>query len=181
MARLRILMLSVVLLLLASGLAQAQSSSAEGHFLQLSLFDPVQIVDREQSVRGIRLSLLYGRNANVSGFDWAWIAAHDTGNGKGVQWALVNMVEGDFLGWQAGLVNLTDGGFTGYQLGGFNRSRGPSESFQFGAINVANDVSGFQLGLFNYAEKMYGLQIGLINIIKSKESLPILPIVNWSF
>jgi len=174
-------MISVVLLLVSAGAALAQSAE-DASFLQLSLFDPVQIVHRDDSVRGVRLSVIYGRNANVSGFDWAWIAAHTTGNQKGVQWSLVNLVEGDFLGWQAGLVNLTDETFTGYQLGAFNRTQGASsEGFQWGFVNVAEDISGFQLGLLNYAEKMYGLQIGLINIIKSKESLPILPIVNWSF
>jgi hypothetical protein len=31
------------------------------------------------------------------------------------------------------------------------------------------------------SDSMYGLQIGILNIIKSKEKLPILPLVNWSF
>jgi hypothetical protein len=53
--------------------------------------------------------------------------------------------------------------------------------FQWGFINHGKNIEGFQLGFVNFAEQLYGLQIGLINVIQSKEKLPILPIVNWSF
>ena len=42
-------------------------------------------------------------------------------------------------------------------------------------------MRGFQLGLLNITQKMNGLQIGLVNVIQDKKSLPVLPIINWSF
>jgi hypothetical protein len=30
-------------------------------------------------------------------------------------------------------------------------------------------------------QTLYGLQIGVINVVRQKENLPILPIVNWAF
>lgn len=149
--------------------------------IQIALVNPVQIFDEDQDITGLRFNILYGRNADVKGVDIGFIAGHTTGNGKGVQWNLVNITDGAFLGWQWGAVNLVGGDFTGYQLGLFNRHRGKGEGFQWGWVNVAEDMSGFQLGLVNVAQRMYGLQIGLVNVIQSKDELPILPIVNWSF
>ncbi len=40
---------------------------------------------------------------------------------------------------------------------------------------------GLQLGVFNLTDTMKGLQAGIINVIHQKSSLPIPPIVNWSF
>ncbi len=38
--------------------------------VQLSLFNPVQIVPESQSISGIRFNLIYGKNVNVTGFDF---------------------------------------------------------------------------------------------------------------
>jgi hypothetical protein len=35
--------------------------------IQLALFNPVQIAPEESSIIGVRLSLLYGKNANMNG------------------------------------------------------------------------------------------------------------------
>lgn len=168
-------LLILVILVAAPALAQSERP------IQVSLLNPVQIFSEDESIKGLRLNILYGKNANMTGVDIGFIAGHTTGNGKGVQWNLVNITEGDFLGWQWGAANIVGGAFTGYQLGWYNSTKGPTEGFQWGIVNTAEDMSGFQLGLVNYAKKMYGLQIGLINIISSKDKLPVLPIVNWSF
>jgi hypothetical protein len=48
-------------------------------------------------------------------------------------------------------------------------------------VNITEDAHGLQIGVFNMTQTLYGLQIGAINVVRQKENLPILPIVNWSF
>lgn len=134
--------------------------------IQLSLFSPIQLVPEEDAVSGVRLSLLYGRNKYVTGFDWGFVSHSTSGMSKGAQFGGVGLVEADFMGWQSNVVNITKGNF---------------EGFQWGFVNYAGHASGFQLGLVNYAVSMKGLQIGLVNIIKQGGQFPIFPIVNWSF
>jgi hypothetical protein len=165
-------------LLLLPGLGRAQTAERP---IQISLVNPVQIYDEDTSIRGLRVNILYGRNRDMKGVDIGFIAGHTTGDGKGVQWNLVNITDGMFTGFQWGAVNLIGGQSTAFQLGWFNRTQAPSESFQWGLVNVAEDMSGFQLGFVNFARQMHGLQIGLVNIIQSKEKLPVFPIVNWSY
>lgn len=143
-----------------------QPALAQQKPIQLSLFAPVQIVSEENGVAGIRLSLLYGKNAYVSGFDWGLVSHSTSGTSKGVQFGLVGIVDGGFVGWQNTAVNITKHNF---------------EGFQWGVVNYAGSASGFQLGLVNYAMTMKGLQIGLVNIIKQGGQFPVFPIVNWSF
>ncbi len=134
--------------------------------IQLSLFSPVQIVPEDQAVAGVRLSLLYGKNTYVSGFDWGLVSHSTAGVSKGVQFGLVGINDADFIGWQNTAVNYT---------------KGTAEGFQWGLVNYAGHASGFQLGFVNYAVSMRGLQIGLVNIIKQGGQFPVFPIVNWSF
>jgi hypothetical protein len=134
--------------------------------IQLSLVTPVQIYPEEDSISGIRLNLLYGRNSTVRGLDLGFVNHTTTGLSKGVQLGFLNMSEANFLGLQKGFVNVTQGDFEGFQWGFFNYSK------------FAN---GFQLGFVNYVESMKGLQIGLVNVIKQGGKFPVFPIVNWSF
>ncbi len=60
---------------------------------------------------------------------------------------------------------------------GINRGVGA----QLAWVNVSKSFEGIQLGLENYTDDMHGLQIGLLNFINNKETLKILPIVNWRF
>ncbi len=144
----------------------APPAAAQEKPIQLSLFNPIQIVPEGSPIKGVRLSLLYGRNTTVTGFDWGLVSHTTTGLSKGVQFGLVGIVDADYLGFQSTVVNITKGNF---------------EGFQWGVVNYANHANGFQLGLVNYAVTMKGLQIGLINIIKQGGQFPIFPIVNWSF
>ena len=52
------------------------------------------------------------------------------------------------------------------------------------SVSAYNDIRGAQhglaIGLINIAEELHGLQVGLINIARNKDTLPILPLVNWS-
>ena len=144
----------------------ATSVQAEGKPIQLSLFTPVQIVPETESINGLRLNLIYSRNASVTGVDFGLVNHTTTGLSKGVQFNLVGYNEADWLGFHWGGLNYTAGNF---------------EGFQWGFVNYANAANGFQLGFVNYARTMHGLQIGLINIIKQGGQFPVFPIVNWSF
>lgn len=156
-----ILLISVLVLLVAS-----MPASAEEKPVQLSLFNPIQIVPEEDSISALRFNLIYGKNASVKGLDLGLINHTTSGLSKGLSVAFVSLAEADFLGVQYSFVNVTKNEF---------------EGFQWGFVNYAVNCRGLQLGFFNYAETMHGLQIGLINVIREGGVLPVLPIVNWSF
>ncbi|MBU2491867.1 MAG: hypothetical protein KJ571_04525 [Bacteroidetes bacterium] len=153
--------LSVLISLIFLNTAKAQDKP-----IQLALFNPVQIFDENTSITGLRINLIYGKNAQVSGLDWGLINHITSGVSKGVQFGLVGIVEADYMGWQDNGVNITKGKF---------------EGLQWGIVNYAGTVSGVQIGLVNYAANMTkGLQIGLVNIIKQGGQFPFFPIVNWA-
>jgi hypothetical protein len=151
----------VVAIVLVSMPAMAQDKP-----IQLSLFAPIQIIPENDGISGFRLNLIYGRNVHVTGVDLGLVNHTTTGKSVGVQWGLVGWADSDFLGWQNSGVNVVEGDF---------------EGFQWGAVNYANYANGFQLGIINYARSMKGLQIGLVNIIRQGGMSPVFPIVNWSF
>jgi len=158
-----VLMLAVLVIVFAAAPVSAQ---AETKPVQLSLFTPVQIFPEDYTISGIRLNLIYGRNATVTGLDLGLVNHTTAGISKGVQWGLVGVVDADFMGWQNNTVNAVKGNF---------------EGFQWGFVNYAHYANGFQLGFVNYAGSMKGLQIGLVNIIDQGGAFPVFPIVNWSF
>jgi hypothetical protein len=141
-------------------------SSAQGEPIQLSLFNPIQIVPEYQSISGFRFSLIYGKNVNVTGLDLG-LVNYSTGHQSGLQFGGVNLVDGGFLGAQLGLVGITKGNFQG---------------FQWSAVNVHQaHFNGLQIALVNYAATLKGLQVGLINIIGEGGFLPVFPIFNFDF
>lgn len=152
-------------LLLVAGTGN-NSIYAQDKPIQVALFNPVQIFPENNSITGLRLNIIYGKNVNVSGIDWGFVNS-TTGKQVGAQWGFVNLVDNGFLGLQGGFVNLTDNKFEGLQYGFVNYHKGK--------------VSGVQFGFINYAGSMYGLQVGLINIINQGGAFPFFPIVNWSF
>jgi hypothetical protein len=175
--------IAVRVLLFAAALAlSASPARAETKPFNLTLLSPAQVFPPADSVRGVRINLLYGRNVNVSGLELGLVSGHVTGDFRGLQWQPVNLVDGSFTGWQTGwLFSQTRGDFLGLQSSAVNFTGGHAEGVQLGVVNVTESMSGLQLGLVNVAGRTDGLQIGLVNVIKSKESLPVLPIVNWTF
>jgi hypothetical protein len=142
------------------------SAVAQERPFQLALVTPIQLFPDDNSITGVRINLLYGRNLYVTGLDLGLVNHTTSGVTTGVQWGLVGMVDQDFSGWQNNTVNVVQGN---------------CEGFQWGAVNYAQHVGGLQLGLVNYAVTMKGLQIGLVNIIKQGGQFPVFPLVNWSF
>jgi hypothetical protein len=139
---------------------------AAEHPAQLSLFTPIQIYPEGDTISGVRLNLLYGRNVSVKGLDVGLVNHTTTGLCKGLQVGVVGFVEADFVGWQYNTVNAV---------------KGDCKGFQWGFVNYAKHARGFQLGFVNYVESMHGLQIGLVNVIRQDGMFPVFPIVNWSF
>ena len=156
------------------------SASAQTQSFELALWSPIQMRSVDDDIRILRFALLFGENVSVKGLDLGLVLRNTGGVSKGLQHGLVGLNDGDFVGWQGNLVSITRGEFTGLQQGLYNElDRG--EALQMGFVNSARNVSGLQLGLVNLADNMYGIQIGLVNVIRAKESLMFLPIVNWSF
>jgi len=149
--------------------------------IQLSLFDPVQIFPASTSVKGVRLSLLYGRNMNVKGVD-VGIVSRTMKDFKGIQVGIVGLTGGDFSGVQWNhAANFVEGEFAGFQVSPLANITDGMRGFQLGMINVSENARGFQLGFINITEQLHGLQIGIINIARAKEKFSVLPLVNWSF
>ncbi len=162
----RNLFLTLAALLFILPVAVNSSIYAQESPIQLSLFNPVQIVPETNSVTGLRLSLLYGKNVNVSGLDVGLVNV-TTGNQVGLQYGVVGYNEGNFNGWQDNLVSMTKGNLMGLQTGAVNYTAGKT--------------SGLQIAIVNYSATMNGLQLGLINIIGKGGFLPIFPIFNFCF
>ena len=165
------------------GLSLLPSSSlAQEKPFQLSFIGPtMQLVDDDADIKGLRINLLYGVNRNVTGLDLG-LVNRTTGDFKGLQHGLIGAVHGRFSGWQDNwAVNVAEGQFYGLQTGVVNMV-GTGEGVQLGPVfNSAEYMSGLQISLVNFAEDLNGVQLGLINIIRSKDSFPILPLVNWKF
>jgi len=153
----------IAIVVLGRGDAMAQEESKKP--ISLGLWNPIQIAKEDQSIGGFRFSLIYGKNANMTGLDLGLINA-TTGSVKGVQWGLVGMTGGDFTGIALNAVNLVTG---------------EAKGVSFGWYNQAGHGNGVMIGLVNQAQTMNGLQIGLINIIKQGGAFPVFPIVNWTF
>ncbi|HVP56701.1 MAG TPA: hypothetical protein VMU02_01280 [bacterium] len=176
----RAFVMACVGIAILAGIA-VESGYAEGSAtFQLSLFPPVQLRDENLSISLLRLDLIYGRNVSVHGLDLGLINHCTGGTSVGLQYGIVGYVGGSFVGWQANTIDIVKQRFSGFQSGFYNQMNN-GEAVQYGIFNVATDVTGLQLGFINYTQKMYGLQIGLINVIRQKEKLPVLPIINWSF
>lgn len=90
---------------------------------QLAFFTPAQLFPEEQTIHGLSINILHGRNQNVYGID-AGIVNRVNRYCGGIQAGLVNVTSKRVYGIQAGLVNITDR-LTGAQIGLINivRSR----------------------------------------------------------
>jgi len=163
---------------------------------QLSLWESVQIVDRERSVHGLRLVLPYGRNrdlhgvdlglvgrldgdlegfqlnvagivdGSVKGFQANWLLSTAGGRVQGLQWSGVNMA-GSFEGAQLGLLNYVESSSVGGRFAIANIALAELRGADIGAVNYAARVEGVQIGFVNIAEHLHGVQIGLINVARN--------------
>lgn len=188
--------LAALLLTPAASFAET-AEIAEPFPVGFALFDPVQYPVAEADVPGFRLSLFYGRNADVMGLDIGGFVSVADGDLFGLEISgLVNSVGSssgsiqiagianncydDFYGMQiAGIANKVGGVVEGGQIGCFNMA-GDMDGLQIGIYNKAVVASGLQIGVINEAQSMCGVQIGLINIIHDS-SVPYMAVLNMCF
>lgn len=155
------LIMAIILITLSNSKIMAQEKP-----IQLSLFNPVQIVSEDKSIKGFRFNLIYGKNAAVTGLDIGLVNM-TTSLQTGVQWGAVGVTEGGFVGWQSNFVTI---------------SKGDSKGLQWSSVNYHDGhFHGLQLAVVNYSATLKGIQLGLINIIGKGGFLPIFPILNFSF
>lgn len=166
-----------ILLAFVAILATAQLHASLDGFFQLAVFSPGELPGPSYTIKGCRLSLIYGECHEFYGID---IGLADTvrermyGLQTGAFW---NDVGTDAFGIQIGCANNVDGDFSGIQIGLFDAA-GNVYGTQIGLVNCAWDSAcGLQLGLVNWSENLYGCQIGLVNCVTGR-SWSVWPIVN---
>ncbi len=168
---------------------------------------PGNNIPADQSVKGVRLNLLYGKNTNMTGLDINILALGETNNFTGVQlspfWIGANKVNNSFTGVGLGIANIHLGQSTGVVLGGVNYTNNftglqwgfinfnqKKSVINLGGINFNQGESTVDIGFVNYAEKtvfqlgfvnftnnLQGLQVGLINFAKNG-FFPVFPFFN---
>lgn len=121
--------LFVVLLSVVTGLLPLAGAAYADAPVQIALVAPVQVVDRYDNVKGLRLDLIYGVNYNVSGIDLGLINKVESEQ-KGIQIGLYNDTF-ESSGLQVGLVNKTEW-LNGVQIGLINiHAKGERKFFPF--------------------------------------------------
>jgi len=160
--------------------------------VQISLFPPFQVFSSEEAVIGVRVNLLTGYNAHMTGLD-VGIVANQVDDMRGLQVAIGNQAL-SCAGIQVGLANqigylgppqpeahvqtvqpAKQGANRGLQIGLMNSvgatsplspAETPRSSFsgmQIGVMNFADDVDGVQVGILaNKAGVISGLQLSLL-------------------
>jgi hypothetical protein len=176
------------------------SFSAFAASAQISV--PGKNIPGDESVSGVRLSLLHGETAIVKGLDISILGLSDMDNFTGLELGLffgANRVKNEFKGLSLGLVNWHEGYDTGANLGFVNYvndvngvnfafanySTGDSminlaavnyveyESMvNFGFVNITQGTSMVDVGFVNYADAT-SFQLGLINATKALDGLQI--------
>ncbi len=176
----RKIFLAVFMVLAIAGSAMA----ADAKFLQLSLFNPIQLVPENEPIKGLGLDLFYTVNTDFTGLSWSFIGVNKaTGDVKGVQWGLGNWVNNGYVhGWQGGLANLCGDRFVGLQSGWLNITKGDFTGAQMGLVNWTEGYfHGWQNGAFNYTVgRFVGLQSGLVNMSKGESTGANLGLVNYA-
>jgi hypothetical protein len=185
------------------------SDASEAHSpaaFQLSLWDSAQIIDRNRSIHGLRLTLPYGRNWDVHGVDigivnrtnhdlegaqfsvagfvdgqmkglqYNWLVSSVGGEAQGAQFGVVNSA-GSLQGAQFGAVNYAREGATGAGFGFVNVYEGSSVGAELGFVNYAKRIEGVQFGVVNVTDHLHGVQIGLVNVARNG-FLPVFVILN---
>ena len=185
----KILITSIVFML-ASFTFSAQAGGAAG--AQFSTLDGFNAPDN-QTVSGVRLSILHGKTQNVKGLDMTLLAISEMDNFVGLSFpfgigatrinnsmtgvavGLVNMHKGQDTGLNMGFVNMTNN-VKGANIGTVNYSTGDT-TFDMSAVNISQ-ASTVQIGVFNKTKNLKGLQIGLINFAENG-FFPFFPFFNF--
>ena len=176
----RIFSIIAMIMLAGTGLVHAETAP-----LNLAVFDPIQMVPNTEAVKGVRLSLFYTNNTDVTGLSLVLVGLNRaTGDVKGVDlgWMGASWVDGSYYGWQPGLVSRTGKRFVGWQGGVVAVTEGDFTGLQSGLVAWTEGFfHGWQAGWINHTTgRFVGLQTGLLNITQGETSGVQLGAVNWS-
>jgi len=152
--------------------------------LGISIVDPIQFPPSDFDIMGIRASVIYGKNRDVSGIDIGLIGNITTGKFNGAAVAgLFNSTKGqaNILGVQlAGLGNINSEkvsvyGIQAALLSNYNSAESSVVGLQFSLANISPNttINGFQVGIYNKARHVRGLQVGLINMTQNLTGIQI--------
>ena len=143
--------------------------------------EPNMNVPDVETVDGMRLSFLWGKNERVSGLDLGLLSISETRDrsglalimgvsrvtGKpngGANFSLINYHSGTDRGMNAGFINLLNDAEGAFNLGFVTIAQGNtladvgglnisnSSTAQIGFINITKEIKSFQFGFFNMAE-----------------------------
>lgn len=162
---------------------------------QMALYNPLQIVDEDTDVQGVRLSLIYGKNATVEGVDVGVVA--QSRDAQGLVLAGLHIVDEDFQGIQVSAGAATHGSASGVQASFFLNAARDLEGIQLSTVNLlqessqaiqaatfANldkgDLTGVQLALLNHAVRLGGIQLGAVNLAESTDGVQVGAIWNYA-
>jgi len=175
-------MLGLTLLGSLAGFSSAEASDGGAAPFQASLTEQVQVFAPDESVRGVRIGLISGRNQDVTGYDQVLFASLTDGDQVGVQLSFYAQVLGSLRGLQVGTFRAgAEGDVVGVQLSNLATRSAGLKGVQISSLyNHAAHVQGIQVGLVNDAASVKGVQIGLLNWNRSG-LLPLLPLINFGF
>ncbi|MBW2420384.1 MAG: hypothetical protein JRH19_17720 [Deltaproteobacteria bacterium] len=168
-----------VMLLLASSM-EARAEAPPSAAVQLAFLDPIQTIEQERSIRGMRLCLLRGANQGLTGVDVSAVATVTQGSMRGLQIAVANQVSGGVTGLQLGaFMNEVGGDLRGVQLSAVTSQVSGGTGVQIATVYAdVKQLKGLQVGIVTHAEELHGLQLGLLNFNKNG-FLPVFPIFNF--
>jgi uncharacterized protein YjbI with pentapeptide repeats len=136
--------------------------------LQLSVWEPIQLVNSQNSIAGLRFNLLYTDNLDMSGLTLSAGWAKTSRNMSGIALGPVNWTNGLVYGFNAGILNYGGSRRVGLDVGMVNIAKGNATGAQLGITNWDfGYFHGAQIGVVNYTgENFVGLGLGAVNITK---------------
>lgn len=102
-------------------------------------FLPWALPNSSWDVTGVRMNLGWGAYRDTAGFDFGVFSANRNADGLFVNF-LGTYATGDSRGWQNGLVNVVSHRMAGLQIG---------------LVNYADRLDGVQIGLLNFARSQW--------------------------
>ena len=161
-------LLCLIIFLSLTSAAFAEKTSP----LQLSVWNPVQLVNAQNSVAGLRFNLLYTDNLDSSGLTLSMGWAKTSRNMSGITLGPVNWTDGLSYGFNAGILNYGGSRRVGLDIAAVNIVKGNATGLQMGVANWNYGYfHGAQIGVVNYTtEDFVGLDLGAVNITKGNFS-----------
>ena len=148
--------------------------------VQVAVLDPMQVAPPEDDVYGVRVNLIYGRNANVYGLDvgvwnevvqsegalttlWQEADTESDGRAAGLRLGIYDVTREMWGAQIGGMISMARADMKGIQLAGVMSGAGEARGIQCSLFaNVARKAEGMQLGIgmMNMAGALQGLQVG---------------------